>query len=155
MIVAVVSRSPPSIPHTEHPIAYKGERLLMVKFLEPHGFTLHMGPASVSVPASRNQPAPTPIALGSPAMQAIPSTFASSSIFRGALTVGSPSLPIGGSRIRRDTPYPMYEFKLEKGVFIPIGLSGHMIDYVSFRLQKISRTYHGQNIARQRTHRKN
>ena len=116
LIVFTVSMSPPSTPHTEHPIAYKGKKLLMVKFLEPHEVTLHMGPASVRTPIRRNQPPPAPIALGSPAIQAMPNTFASSNIVRGALTVGSPSMPIHGSRVQMDTPYPMYEFKLIEGM---------------------------------------
>lgn len=89
----------------------------MVKFLEPHEFKLHMGPASVGAPVRMNQLSPTPIALGSPAIQAMPSTFASSSTVRGALTVGSPSLPIHGSRVQIDTPFPMYEFKLPQGMY--------------------------------------
>lgn len=119
LIVNAVSKSPPSTPRTEHPIAYKGKKVFMVKFLEPHEFTLHMGPASVGAPARLEHPSPTPIALGSPAIQPMPNTSASLSAVRGALTVGSPSMPIHGSRVRMDTPYPMYEFKLVEGMYAP------------------------------------
>lgn len=123
-MMTVVSRSPPSIPHTEHPIAYKGQKLLRVRFLEPQDFKSHRGPSSVSAAIRRDQPAPSPIALGSPAMQGIPSTLASPSIVRGSVTIGSPSLPIGGSRIVKETPYPMYEFKLQQGEFLSSELGG-------------------------------
>lgn len=131
----VVSISPPSIPHTEHPIAFKGKKLLMVGFLKPHEFTLHMGPASVGAPARMNQPPPTPIALGSPAIPAMPATFTSSSTVRGTLTVGSPSMPIHGSRVKKDTPYPMYEFKVLEGMYMSFRLLSCLVDYVFFRLQ--------------------
>lgn len=91
-----------------------------MRFLEPQDFTLHMRPASVGLAATQDQSAPTPIALGSPAIEAVSGTPLSSSVVRSPLTLpltlGSPSLPIQGSRIFRDTPYPVYEFRNQKGV---------------------------------------
>jgi hypothetical protein len=118
--------------------------MLRVKFLEPQDFKSHRGPSSVSAATRRDQPAPSPIALGSPAMQAMPSTLASSSLVRGSVTIGSPSLPIGGSRIVKETPYPMYEFQLEPGELISSGLGGRIlirgtVDYKQFQEQVMGR----------------
>ncbi len=68
---------------------------------------------------TRKYQSPTsPIAIGGPAPPLTPDTLASSSVVRDSITVGSPSLPIDGSRIVRETQYPMYEFQQEKGVLI-------------------------------------
>ena len=111
----VVSISPPTIPHMEHPTAYKDQKEYLVRFLEPHEVTSQRWPGSPNPASSSSPSVASSHGLSSPSGYPTPDTVASSCSIRSGFSLGPPILSIDSYQIKDEMRYPRYRFQNEHG----------------------------------------
>lgn len=116
LVWPTVSLSPPTIPHSEHPIAYKNQNPYIVKFQRPHRLISERQIVSGSIESNMSSPTPSLINT--------PRTFVSTNSGQDTLDIGSPLLSPGGTRTKKESDDPRYEFENKDGMYA-MGLRVH------------------------------
>ena len=110
----LVKEWPLSVPHSEHPCAYKKQNTYVVKFLEPQDLY------SARWTESRSSRCSISSSAGSeriPSSAGTPATVALSASPGSPTDIGSPIISPASFEIKKQTGRPVYEFQQDKGEF--------------------------------------